>query len=102
MNSFRFCAEPNDCIKLKNGRLFKCVRPAVIDRFNEFFNAGIEVCDEDYIDIYEVTTGQEVLDWLAAGPIPFCRYCDMRGRDYGYEWKKSDKRIEEWIYSDSD
>lgn len=98
MESYRLCWEPNSCIKLRDGRLFPCVRAAVIDRYNEAFGTNCVVTDKDYIDIYKAESRDEILNFLASGPIPFCRYCDMRGRKKGWEWGHSTGSIEEWTY----
>lgn len=99
-DSFRNCSEPNKCIKLKNGKLFKCVRPSEIFKFNEYFHRDIQLEEGDYIDIYKAKDANEILEYLANGPIPFCKYCDMRGRLTDHEWKQSKKEISEWTYQE--
>ena len=39
---------------------------------------------------------QEALQFLAK-PIPFCKYCDVKNRKDGIEWKTSTKRIEGYL-----
>ncbi len=71
-------------------------RPAAIFKFNEFFKKDLKVSQEDYIDIYEVESAEQVLEQLAK-PIPFCRYCKLEGRNKDYEWGVSEHIIEEYI-----
>ena len=92
--SFALCAESNNCIKLRNGRLYTCTRPPEIYKFNKQFNKHLEMCEQDGIDIYKVLTGQEILDFLAR-PIPFCRYCNLEVRR-DMDWGITQKDISEW------
>lgn len=96
IKSFANCGEANNCIKLKNGKLFTCTRPASIYKFNKFFGKNLEVSIEDYIDIYKANSREEVLQKLAS-PIPFCRYCNKFGERKAMEWGQTEKKIEEWL-----
>ncbi len=93
--SFALCPEANNCIKLRDGKLFTCTRPAAIYKFNNFFEKDLSVSDEDSIDIYKAKDGQEILEFLSH-PIPFCRYCDNKSHREAREWGHSKKVIEEW------
>lgn len=93
--SFVRCNESNSCIKLRDGKLFTCTRPAVIDKYNDYFKANFTVSKEDYIDIYEAESGSEILEFLSK-PIPFCRYCDT-SRKEAHEWGQSKRNKEEWL-----
>jgi hypothetical protein len=93
--SFNHCAEANNCIKLRDGKLFTCTRPAAIYKFNRYFGTNLEVSPMDYIDIYKASSGEEILDFLS-NPIPFCRYCNTINHRVAREWAHSDKSIEEW------
>jgi hypothetical protein len=93
--SFILCPEANNCIKLKNGRLYTCTRPAAIEKFNRYFNKELKVSKEDGINIYEAENGKAILDFLCR-PIPFCRYCDNKTHREAREWCHSGKKIEEW------
>ncbi len=93
--SFALCSEANNCIKLRDGRLYTCTRPVAIYKFNEFFKTDLQVSDSDSIDIYEAKNAKEILDFLSH-PIPFCRYCDNRSHKEAREWCHSKKVMEEW------
>lgn len=94
--SFIHCGEANNCIKLKDGRLFTCTRPAAVYKFNQFFGKNLEVVDEDFIDIYKAESKDEILRKLSS-PIPFCRYCNVLGERRAMEWGRTSKNIEEWL-----
>ena len=94
--SFSHCHEANKCIKLNKGKLFTCSVAPAIYKFNKFFNQNLEVTEDDYINIYEVATGEEVLKRLSMS-IPFCRYCNKVVRPEEYSWGRTTGNIEEWV-----
>ncbi len=93
--NFLNCNDANNCIFLRDGKLFTCVVPPNIHHFNEYFGKNLEVCEKDYIDIYKAKDIDEILRFLAT-PIPFCRYCNVKGRKYDLPWKTSKRDIHEW------
>lgn len=93
--NFISCYLANCCHTLKHGKMYTCSTIPHVSHFNEQFNCNLRVCKEDCIDIYKVSSGQEILNFLSK-PVPFCRYCDVRGRKSNLNWKKSTKSIEEW------
>lgn len=90
------CKESNNCVKLKNGKIYTCTRPAAIYKFNKYFNMNFEVSPKDYIDIYKAESGEEILRKMAQ-PIPFCRYCNPIEGRIAVEWGATDKSVYEWI-----
>ena len=94
--SFYKCFLSNECIMLKNGRLYTCTIIPNIDHFNKYFNTNMEVCEEDSIDIYKVKSKEDIFDFLSH-PVPFCRYCNPDTKDYSLEWEATKKDITEWI-----
>lgn len=93
--SFLHCANANECITLKKGKLYTCSVAPNINHFNEYFNKEIELLEEDGIDIYQTDSAQTILDFLSK-PIPFCRYCDISRRTYDNKWAISNRDIKEW------
>lgn len=93
--NFLNCYLANDCIFLKNGRLYPCSIISHIPYFNDYFNQNLPVTNKDSIDIYVAQTKKEILDFLAQ-PIPFCAYCDIAGRDHSLPWRPTDRDISEW------
>lgn len=93
--SFNNCHMARACFTLNNGKLFTCPYASSINRFNEYFKQNMEVCEDDYVDIYKETDVNLALEKLSR-PIPFCRYCNVEKRTYGNKWKISKKSIDEW------
>ncbi len=96
VESFINCEAANNCVMLKDGRLYTCTIAPNIKHFNKFFNKKLCLTDEDGINIYEARDMAEILNFLAR-PIPFCKYCNVQCRTYGGHWEISKKQIEEWI-----
>jgi len=93
-DGFLFCHEGNNCIHLRNSRLYTCPIAAYAEHFNKYFNQNLNISDADGIDIYKASEMREILEFLAR-PIPFCRYCDV-SRITGHIWQTSKKEISEW------
>lgn len=91
--SFLECQVANQCIMLKEGRLYTCQVIPNICYFNKKFGVNLEIEDEDSIDIY-THSKKEILEFLAK-PAPFCRYCNISKR-LTYKWGISKHEIEEW------
>ncbi|WP_230845549.1 4Fe-4S cluster-binding domain-containing protein [Helicobacter pullorum] len=95
-NSFINCGMANNCVQLRDGKLYPCNIAANIEFFNQKFNQNLQVIDSDFIDIYKAKDYTEILQFLAK-PIPFCRYCNVaKWRSIG-EWKTSKKEIGEYL-----
>ncbi len=97
MDNFKGCYRANECILLEHGKMYTCFVIAESRHFSKFFDVDLEICKDDYIDIYEVKTGKELLENLLK-PTPFCRYCNREDIDvFGrIPWSKTKKEIEEW------
>ena len=95
--NFNHCYRANLCIDLKHGKMFSCIIPAEIEPFKKYFNLDIKISDQDYVDIYEVKTGEELLKKLWR-PMPFCRYCNRESiKRFGViPWSRTHYNIEEW------
>ena len=92
-NFFR-CYRAYACAMLDHGRFYKCSFAPSIKHFNKFFNKNIPLKKDDYIDIYEVKSGEEILKRLAE-PIPMCKYCDLDFQTI--KWGVSERKISEWV-----
>lgn len=90
------CMHANTCILLKNGRLYTCTVAPNIEHFNNYFHQNLSLSEADSINIYKAKSFEEIADFLAK-PIPFCRYCNVNGREYGLKWGQSSKDISEWV-----
>lgn len=97
ITNFDGCYRANYCTLLEHGKMYTCFVSAASRHFNRFFDMDLKVAKEDYVDIYEVKSGRELLEALTR-PTPFCRYCnrddvDIFGR---IPWEQTKKKIEEW------
>lgn len=93
--NFMNCSVANECITLKDGKLYPCPTVAHIEHFNQYFGCSLHVEEMDGVDIYKANSGEEILEYLSK-PIPFCRYCDVSSRTYHHRWGTSKRKIEEW------
>lgn len=96
IKNFMDCFLANECIALKHGRLYTCAIAPSIETFNKYFNKNIQLTEYDGIDIYKATNIKEILEFLAK-PIPFCKYCKVKGRTQGNPYGISKREIEEWV-----
>ena len=94
-DSFLRCARANRCISLDNGKIYTCSLIPYVKYFNKQFNQDLIVSPNDYIDIYKAKSVDEILNFVSK-PMPFCRYCNMKGvvRDIPFDITK--KNIAEW------
>lgn len=95
VENFLRCPRANACIFVSQGRVFNCATMANIEHFNKCFGKKFELEKDDYINIYEVNSIQEILSFLC-NPKPFCRYCNIDKRKYGEMWACSKGMIDEW------
>ena len=95
-SNFAKCFQANNCISLKEGKLYTCTVAPSIEHFNKYFNKNIPLSPRDGIDIHEAKNINEILEFLAK-PIPFCKYCNVNGRTYGHKWGISKKEMKEWV-----
>lgn len=94
--NFYNCPFSNNCIFLKDGNIATCGLPFYIEIFNKYFNKNLIVNKNDYINIYEAQSIDEILKFCSK-PIKFCRYCNIQKSDfYKIEWGNSKRLIEEW------
>lgn len=94
--SFLKCYSANRCIFLEDGKLYPCNIIPNIHHFNSMFNKSLNVTHKDYIDIFQASGQDEIMEFLS-NPVPFCRYCNIDAVTYNNKWEKSHRAIEEWI-----
>jgi len=90
------CFHFNHCRTLKDGRLYTCNIISNSNIFNNYFNQNLEVLEKDSIDIYKAKNFEEIVEFMAKPP-PFCRYCDVKNRKVHSTWKRSSKKMEEYV-----
>jgi hypothetical protein len=94
-DNIKLCHMFNTCVQLIDGKLYTCIEMAYIKYFNKYFNKNLCINDNDIIDIYKIKTKEEIFERLAQ-PVSFCKYCNIKGTDFGIEWCVSKKEITEW------
>lgn len=94
--SYQLCGKGNKCITLKEGKLYTCETIANFFTFNNFFGKNLEVCEDDYIDIYKESDPNKIMNKMASA-VPACRYCDNIHYCSGIPWGTTKKEISEWI-----
>ena len=93
--TFKKCSSSH-CVTLREGKIYTCYRPSLIDFFNDYFGQNFKVSEKDYVDIFAAKDKDEILDFMC-NPTPFCRYCDVDSMKFGIKWGISKKEIGEWI-----
>lgn len=94
LQNYLSCWHFNECIHLKDGKLYTCPIIPTSIYFNSFFNQHLQITPEDYIDIHKVETFEEISEFLIKKP-NFCKYCDVINRK-PLPWAISRKEISEW------
>lgn len=94
--NFLTCFKANNCVVLREGKLYTCPTRAYAYRFNQYFKKNLPLSEYDYISIYEAKSFGEIIDFLAK-PIPFCKYCDIKNRKDLLKYEISRKEITEWV-----
>lgn len=94
--SFTSCNQANQCHLVKDGRIYTCSYIKCAEHFNKYFHQHLEITEEDYVNLYTVKDGEEMLARLAK-PASFCRYCNIKGRVHGLPFEISKKEMSEWV-----
>ncbi len=95
--SYDTCYMGNDmCTVLKNGKIYLCTFAPYFYRMNDYFGFKLMNDQNDYIDIYEAHSAEEIMEYLCK-PIPACRYCMPDECVEGIEWRGSQRVKEEWV-----
>lgn len=94
--NFLGCYMANNCITLRNGRLYTCSSRAYADKFNKYFNQNLPLSKFDEISIYDAESYEELSNFLSR-PISFCKYCDVKNRKDLGNFEISKKDLSEWV-----
>ena len=89
------CFHANNCIVLREGKLYTCTTAAFADIFYKYFEIDFPFSESNSINIHSDTSAKEIMEFLSQ-PIPFCRYCYVYKRTYQHEWEVSKKDFSEW------
>lgn len=93
--SFRKCYKANNCITLRNGKLYTCCTIPFAYYLKQYFDLPIEILPDNGIDIYIANNIEDILMFLSR-PVPFCKYCDFDHRREDIPWGLSNKELDEW------
>lgn len=93
--NFWGCHLGNRCLYMQHGRLYTCAFAPTARHFSRYFGVDLKELPEDSIDIYQASSVQEIMEFLAK-PIPFCRYCMPDKTTWGTPWHQTERLIEEW------
>ena len=94
--NFDHCTQANWCVALNDGKIFTCSHVAHIQNLIDHFSLNMKVTDEDGVDIYKVSSGEELMKKIAQ-PIPFCKHCRISERTTGHPYLQSERKREEWL-----
>ncbi|MBN1320433.1 MAG: radical SAM protein [Thermoleophilia bacterium] len=94
--SFMNCWHANDRVLLMQGKIYSCTVAPNVRIFNERFGTQLHLAEGDYLDIYQVENGQQILEFLCR-PKPFCRYCNVGARSPIRPWERSKGEMSEWL-----
>ena len=97
------CGNSNTTINMKEGKIFACPFKTCLDIFIKYYGLEdkMQITKEDYIDIYEVKSKEEIAKFLCTGT-PACKYCTGDTTNFSPEshpWRRTTKSITEWIDS---
>lgn len=90
------CYHANQCVTLRDGRLYTCPIAAWNDYLNRYFNKNFPEKEQNSIDIYKAPNADCIMRFLQH-PIKMCEYCDIYKYEYNIPWKVSRKEEKEWI-----
>lgn len=95
--AMKVCRDAFFCPFLRNGKLYVCGKPALIDIYNKEYNERIP--SGKGIDLYdESLTGEKIMNLLFT-PIETCKYCTLDFKST-FEWevsKNKDAKKEDWL-----
>lgn len=89
------CEHANQCIVVREGRIYACPLAANVHYYNKYYNKNIPDKENVSIDIYGVTSWKEIEDYLKE-PNLMCAHCDVFHYTYDIPWAVSKKDVKEW------
>ena len=95
-DNFKHCRIANMCPALYHGKIYACSFPANVYHLNSYYKMNFKVSTRDSIDIYEVDTAEQIMDFISK-PFPFCRYCNIDNVTFGLPYETSSRDKSEWV-----
>lgn len=90
------CYHANQCIVLREGRLYTCPICALVDILNKYHDMSFPQVEQNSIDIYKANDADVIMNFLKH-PIKMCEFCDIYNYEYDIPWKVSKKDRHEWV-----
>ena len=81
---------------LVHGRLSNCTPAAYVGHFNKYFGYNIPDITKNGIDIYQVKSGEELIQKLKKRP-PMCDYCYIPDELEERPWSVTKRQLTEWV-----
>ena len=94
-DSFLRCARANRCVSLDNGKIYTCSLIPYVKYFNDEFGQSLAVTSNDFLDLHQAKNLEEILKFVCK-PMPFCRFCNIKGTIWDIGYGISKKEISEW------
>ncbi len=90
------CYHANQCIVLRDGRLYTCPIAGWIDQLNQHFNKNFPALEEVSIDIHAASSRDEI-DAFLKRPNAMCSHCDIYHYEYNIPWARTKMDVREWV-----
>ena len=95
-HNYMKCYLANQCVVLRDGKLYTCPIGAWVDYLNKYFGLELPELDANAIDIYENDNVEQIEDFLKK-PTSLCAYCGIDKYEYDIPWAISKREIKEWM-----
>ncbi|GHU88994.1 hypothetical protein AGMMS49941_13240 [Deferribacterales bacterium] len=95
LNNFINCPTSIYNMDLKEGKIY-CGDIHGTMTVAKHFGIDVELCEDDRLDIYKISSVQEIYDFVAR-PYPHCRYCAIDKRKSTGKYMLSNRELGEWV-----
>lgn len=89
------CYHANQCVVLREGRLYTCPLAANVHHYNKYYGKHIPAGEDVSIDLHNATDWKEIEEFLKR-PNKMCSHCDIYHYTYDIPWAVSKRDIKEW------
>ena len=96
--NYNKCSLGRTCLHMRDDRIYICPIVAHIDHFNKHFNEDLKLSTQDFIDIADLESLEELIDFVnEPKDDAFCKNCDLDSRNSkSFKMKHTDYDIYEW------
>ena len=92
--NYYLCGSMSTCMQLVGSRIYPCSQCAYVKYLNHAFDCKFQHKNGDFVSVDKLSHYR--LIWFVMHPKPFCKYCDVKGRQR-IEWSLSKRKKSEWI-----